>query len=94
MGGRGREIEASREGHRQEVEVKITTDQGRRVVGPNGIEGYVEGHQLVSKKVSFEVEIDCCFIALLVAGIAFAATRIVIDSCTILVFRGDCTRDY
>ena len=73
MGDRGRRIEASREGQRQQVEVKVTTDQGRRVRGPNGVEGFVEGHQVVSKKVSYKVEIYCCFISLLIAVIAFEA---------------------
>ena len=91
MGGRGGPIEASREGQRQQIEVKITTDQGRQVGGPNGVMGHVEEHQVVSKKVSYKVEVYCCFISLLIAGIAFTAYSLVIASCTVSLFRGDCT---
>ena len=52
LGGRGRGLEASREGQRQQVEVKMTAGQGYPVQGSHGVEGCVEEHQLVSKKVS------------------------------------------
>ena len=81
----GRDLNASREGSNQVVEVKVK--------GPGGVVGCVKEQQLVSKKVSYKVDIDCCFIPLLIAGIAFAATRIVFNSCTIIILRGDCTRN-
>ena len=52
MGGIGRQLEASREGRSQQVEVKVTTDQGWPVKGPNGVVGWMKDHQVVSKKVS------------------------------------------
>ena len=78
-------MDASREGQRQQVEVKVTTDQGRPVKGPNGVVGYMKDHQVVSKKASYKVEVDCCFISLLIVGITFAAFRIFFGSCTIFI---------
>ena len=87
-------MDASREGQRQQVEVKVTTDQGRPVKGPNGVVGYMKDHQVVSKKVSYKVEIECCFISLLIVGITFAACCIFFGSCTFLILCRDFTGNY
>ena len=84
MGGRGGPKEVSREGHKQQIEVKIITDQGRQVGGPNGV---MEEHQVVSKKVSCKVGVYCCFISLLIAGIAFTTYSLVFASCTVTFLR-------
>ena len=81
--GRGRDIEASRE--RQHVEVKVK--------GPNGVMGYVEEHQVVSKKVSYKFEIDCCFISLLIVGITYPAICIVLVPCSVTALSGDLAGD-
>ena len=63
LGGRGRQLDVAREGRsQQQVEVKVTTDQGKPVKGPNGVVGWMKDHEMVSKKVSYKVEIVCCFI--------------------------------
>ena len=86
-------MDTSREGQRQQVEVKVTTDQGRPVKGPNGVVGYMKDHQVVSKKVSYKVEVDYCFISLLIVGITFAACCIFFVTRSFILCR-DCTRDY
>ena len=94
LGDRGRQMDTSREGQRQQVEVKVTTDQGRPVRGPNGVVGYMKDHQVVSKKVSYKVEVDYCLISLLIVGITFAACCIFFGTRSFLILCRDCTGDY
>ena len=86
LGGRGRQLEASREGRSQQhVEVKVTTDQGKPVKGPNGVVGWIKDHEVVSKKVSYKVAIDCCFISQFIAGVNFATVPFLICARTISI---------
>ena len=63
LGGRGMQLDVAREGQsQQQVKVKVKSDQGRPVKGPNGVVGYMKDHKMVSKKDSYKVEIVCCFI--------------------------------
>ena len=94
LGGRGRQMEASREGQRQHVEVKVTTDQGRPVKGPNGVVGYMKDHQVVSKKVSYKVEVDYCLILFFIVGITFAACCVFVSTRTFFILCGDCTGNH
>ena len=90
MGGRERQLEASREGRSQQlVEVKVTTDQGKPVKGPNGVVGWMKDHEVVSKKVSYKVETDCCFISLFIAGVDFATVCFLVCTRTVIILSRD-----
>ena len=93
LGGRGRQLDVAREGRsQQQVEVKVTADQGRPVKGPNGVVGYMKDHEMVSKKVSYKVEIVCCFISFLIAGVNLATICLVFHTRTVFILRGDTFR--
>ena len=93
LGGRGRQLDVAREGRsQQQVEVKVTSDQGRPVKGPDGVVGWMKDHEMVSKKVSYKVDIVCCFISFLIAGVNFAAICLVFRFRTVSVLRGDTVR--
>ena len=78
-GGRG--LGVSMGGSSQVVNVKTS--------GAHGVMGSLEEKQLVSKKVSYKVDIDCCFISLLIVGIAYAAIRYIVLSTSVFTVCGD-----
>ena len=93
LGGRGRQLDVAREGRsQQQVEVKVTSDQGRPVKGPNGVVGWMKDHEMVSKKVSYKVDIVHCFISFLIAGVNFTTICLVFHTCTVFILRGDTFR--
>ena len=86
VGGRGNQLDISRDGSRHRtVEVKVTGDLGRPVRGRDGVVGWMRDHEAVSKKVSGSTYVINCYVIYFVAGVYLTSTGIFVTITSVTV---------